>query len=310
MKILICDPIAKEAVEKMKQSGFEVSDKGGITPDELLKIISDYEIMIVRSATKVTKDVINAGKKLKVIFRGGVGTDNIDKEAAKANKIEVLNTPGASSISVAELAIGYMFAMAREIPQATALMKQSKWEKKAFKGYELYQKTLGLLGIGRIGSEVAKRAAALGMKVLAYDPFVKKTDLPNTKLVSWEELLKNSDYISLHLPLTNETKYFLNKDKFAMMKKGVRIIQCARGGIINENDLYEAIKAGQVAGAAIDVYEKEPPENWKLFELPQVIGTPHLGATTVEGQFRVGMEMAEVLAGKFGKECGCSCGCK
>ncbi|MDD5090903.1 MAG: D-2-hydroxyacid dehydrogenase [Candidatus Wallbacteria bacterium] len=299
MKILICDPIAKDAVEKLKNACFTVDDKGGITKEDLLKVIAEYEVMIVRSATKVTKEVVEAGKNLKVVFRGGVGLDNIDQEACKAKGVEVLNTPGASSISVAELAIGYMFALAREIPQATTLMKQSKWEKKRFKGAELYRKTLGLLGLGRIGSEVAKRAAALGMNVLAYDPYVKKTELPNTKMVTWEELLKNSDYISLHLPLTPETKHFLNRDKFAMMKKGVRIVQCSRGGVIEENDLYEAVKSGLVAGAAMDVFEKEPTENWKLFELDQVIGTPHLGATTVEGQFRVGMEMADVLIAKF-----------
>lgn len=311
MKVLICDPIAKEAVEKLKNGGFEVTDKSGITKEDLLKTVADFEIVIVRSATKITKEVVEAGKNLKVVFRGGVGLDNIDQNACKACGVEVLNTPGASSISVAELAIGYMFAMAREIPQASNLMKQSRWEKKRFKGYEIFGKTLGLLGFGRIGSEVAKRAAALGMKVMAYDPYVKTTNIPGVTLTGWEELIKNSDYISLHLPLTPETRNFLNIDKFAVMKKGVRIINCARGGVIEEADLYQAIKEGKVAGAAIDVFEKEPPENWKLFELDEVIGTPHLGATTVEGQFRVGMEIADTLIEKFSSS-GCSgcCCCK
>ncbi len=291
MKVIITDPIAPEGVEILRSAGFTVDEKPGIAPDELLKVIPEYDAIIVRSATKVTAEVIQAGKNLKVIGRAGVGLDNVDKKAADARGIKVVNTPEATSISVAELALGMMFACARSIPQATASLRAGKWEKKAFHGIELYGKTLGIIGGGRIGSELAKRAVALGMKVLV-------NDLPEVKVQFGEacdldRLLKESDFISLHIPKTDKTYHLLNKEAFAKMKKGVIIVNCARGGVIDEAALYEAIQSGIVAMAALDVFEKEPLDEFKLFSLPQVIGTPHIGAQTKEGQRRAGVQIAE-----------------
>lgn len=292
MKIIITDPIAPEGVQMLRDAGFTVDEKTGISPDELLKVIPEYDAIIVRSATKVTAPVIQAGKNLKVIGRAGVGLDNVDKKAAEERKIKVVNTPEATSISVAELALGLMFACARSIPQATASLRAGKWEKKAFHGIELWGKTLGIIGAGRIGTEMAKRALALGMKVLVNR---RSTGVPVQfgEVCDLDRLLKESDFISLHIPKTPETSHLLNKEAFAKMKKGVIIINCARGGVIDEEALYEALQSGQVAMAALDVFEKEPPDNFKLFSLPQVIGTPHIGAQTKEGQRRAGIQIAE-----------------
>jgi len=299
VKVLICDAIANEAIEKMQNAGLDVTVKIGMDKSELLKVIPDYDVAVVRSATKITREVIEAGKNLKLVYRGGVGLDNIDRVAAKEHGIEVMNTPGASSISVAELAIGYMFALSRKIPQATASTKSGKWDKKSFKGNEIFGKTLALLGLGRIGTETAKRAKALGMKVIAYDPYVKQSPLPELNLVSLDNALKQADYISLHMPLTDETHHIINKEKFKLMKTGVRIVQCARGGILDEKALYDAIKDGKVAGAAIDVYESEPAKENALFELDEIICSPHIGANTAEGQLRVGIELAEGIIERF-----------
>lgn len=299
MNILVCDPIAKEAIKRLQNAGFIVDEKIGMAKEELIQTIPDYEIVIVRSATKITREVLESAPKLKVVFRGGVGLDNIDQEVAKEKGIKVLNTPGASSISVAELAIGFMFSLARRIPLANMSTKQGKWEKKLFKGSELFGKTLGLLGAGRIGCEVAKRAVALGMNVIAYDPYVKKSNVDGMELVEFDRVIRESDYISLHMPLTDKTKHLLNKEQFEMMKDGVRIIQCARGGIIDEDALYDAIKEGKVIGVGIDVYENEPAKENRLFELDEVIATPHIGASTIEGQLRVGMEIADRLIEMF-----------
>jgi D-3-phosphoglycerate dehydrogenase len=291
MKIIITDPIDPEGVKILTDAGFTVDEKPGISPEELLKIIPEYNALIVRSATKVTAEVINAGKNLKVIGRAGVGLDNVDHKAAEARGIKVVNTPEATSVSVAELALGMMFACARQIPQATASLRAGKWEKKAFKGIELYGKTLGIIGSGRIGTELAKRALALGMKVLVNNRSGCKPQYG--ELCSREELLSKSDFISLHIPKTPETYHLLNKEAFARMKKGVIIINCARGGVIDETALFEAIQSGQVAAAALDVYEEEPVKDFRLFSLPQVIGTPHIGAQTKEGQRRAGVQIAE-----------------
>ncbi len=299
MKVLISDPIAKEGVELLKKAGFEVVEKTGLPPEELIKIIPEFDGIIVRSATKVTKEIIDAGKQLKVIGRAGVGLDNVDKDAAKARGIKVVNTPAATSISVAELALGMMLGAARMIPQATVSTKAGKWEKKKFHGFELFGKTLGIIGIGRIGYELAKRARALGMKVIAYDPYVKQSDAG--ELVDFETLLKNADYISLHIPKTNETANILNQAAFAMMKKGVVIVNCARGGVIDEDALYEAIVNGTVRVACLDVYAIEPAKEHKLFALEQVILTPHIGAQTEEGQLRAGIQIAEVVMEAFRK---------
>jgi len=293
MKILVSDPIAPQGIEILKNAGFEVVEKTGLSPEELTKIIPDFDGIIVRSATKVKKEVIDAAEKLKVIGRAGIGLDNIDQEAAKSKGIKIVNTPTATSISVAELALGMMFAAARRIPQASVSTKAGKWEKKQFKGFELYGKKLGIIGIGRIGTEVAKRAKALGMEVMAYDPNVKSHEY--AECVDLNTLLKNSDYITLHIPRTKETEHILDKAAFEKMKDGVVIINCARGGVVDEEALYEAIKSGKVRIAGVDVYESEPAKENKLFELEQVIATPHIGAQTKEGQTRAGIQIAELV---------------
>ncbi|MFO7639078.1 MAG: hydroxyacid dehydrogenase [bacterium] len=291
MKVIITDPIAAKGVELLKAAGIEVTEQPGLPPDELIKAIPAYDAIIVRSATKVTADVINAGTNLKCVGRAGVGLDNVDRKAAEAKGIKVVNTPTATSITVAELALGMMLSCARSIPQATASMRSGKWEKKQFKGTELYGKTLGLIGSGRIGTELAKRAEALGMKVLVVDPYI--TEAPYGKVCPLEEMLPAADYISLHIPRTEETYHIINKDSLARMKKGVFIINCARGGVIDEEALFEALQSGQVGMAALDVYETEPVKDFKLYTLPNVIGTPHVGAQTKEGQERAGIGIAE-----------------
>jgi D-3-phosphoglycerate dehydrogenase len=293
MKVLISDPIAKEAIEILKGAGIEPVEQTGLTPEDLIKVIPEYDGIIVRSATKVTKDVIEAGKTLKVIGRAGVGLDNVDRAAAKEKNIEVVNTPAATSISVAELALGMMFSAARRIPQATASTKAGKWEKKKFKGFELYGKTLGIIGVGRIGTELAKRATAMGMKVLAYDPYIKTHE--QAQITDLDTLLRGSDYISLHIPRTDETAHILNKAAFDKMKDGVVIINCARGGVVDEDALFDAVKGGKVRIAAMDVYESEPAKEHKLFSLEEVIVTPHIGAQTAEGQLRAGVQIAELV---------------
>lgn len=293
MKVLVSDPIAKEGVEILKNAGIEVVEKIGLSPEELATIIPEFNGIIIRSATKVTKEVIEAGKNLKVIGRAGIGLDNVDRETAKAKGIKVVNTPTATSISVAELALGMMFGAARRIPQATSSTKAGKWEKKKFKGFELFGKKLGIIGIGRIGSALAERAKAIGMEVMAYDPYVKTHE--HVKIVDLDTLLKESDYISLHIPKTGETTHILNKAAFDKMKDGVVIVNCARGGVVDENALFDAIKQGKVRIAGVDVYESEPAKENKLFELEEVIVTPHIGAQTTEGQRRAGTQIAELV---------------
>lgn len=295
MKVLICDKVSKGAIEKMKNAGLQVDDKAGITPEELLSIVENYDCIVVRSATKVKKDVIEKAKNLKLIVRGGVGVDNIDVQAAKEKGIEVLNTPKASTESVAELAIGLIFALARKIPQADRSMKEGKWEKKAFEGLEVGGKTLGIIGIGRIGQSVAKKAKDLGMKVLAWDLYIKDSPLPFVKMVSKEELLKESDFISLHIPFEKDKGPTLGEKEFEIIKEGAFIVNVARGGTVSEKALLEALKGGKIQGAAIDVFEKEPTDNMELVNHPNVICTPHIGASTKEGQARVGDEVAEII---------------
>lgn len=295
MKVLICDPTDPKALELIADEGIEVVNQSDITPEQLLETIPDFPCMVVRSRTKVTREVIDAGKSLKAVVRAGVGLDNIDVEYAKSKGIQVLNTPSASTQSVAELTVGYLFALARHIPQMTASMKAGKWEKKSFLGTELSGKTLGLIGSGRIGQAVADRAIALGMRVIAYDPYVD--NLPGVELVELDELFKNADYISLHVPHTDETHNILDASSFSKMKDGVRVINCGRGGTIDEDALYNALESGKVAGAALDVFAEEPPEDSKLFDLPGVIGSPHVGAGTKEAKARVGQVAAEKVIG-------------
>jgi D-3-phosphoglycerate dehydrogenase len=293
MKILVCDKTESDAIEKMRLAGLTVDTNFEITPEELPNILPGYDGCVVRSRTKIRRPLIDVCPNLKVIVRGGVGLDTIDAEYARSKGITVMNTPKASSASVAELAIGFMFALARNLYKASSTVKAEIWDKKAFEGDEISGKTLGLIGIGNIGKEVALRANALGMIVIAFDPYVKESG--GVKLVTLDELLSRSDYISLHLPKTKESADMIDKSQFAKMKTGVRIVNCARGGIINETDLYEALTNGKVAGAALDVYAEEPPTDWKLAKLDNVICSPHIGAATKEAQGRVGAEVAEKL---------------
>ncbi|MCJ7734302.1 MAG: hypothetical protein MUP11_07115 [Anaerolineales bacterium] len=293
MKVLICDATDSKALKLIEEAGIEVVNQPDITPKELLEVIPDFPCMVIRSRTKVTKEVLDAGISLKAVVRAGVGLDNIDAAYAKEKGVQVLNTPTASTQSVAELTIAYLMALARNIPQMTASMKAGKWEKKTFTGTEIAGKTLGLIGSGRIGSAVAERAAALGMTVVAFDPYV--TELPNITLLELDDLLSKADYISLHVPHTDETHNILDKTAFDKMKSGVRIINCARGGTIDEDALAQAIQDGKVAGAALDVYAEEPLSDLKLFSLDQVIGSPHVGAGTEEAKERVGQVAAQLV---------------
>jgi len=293
MKLLVCDKTEQSAIDRMRAAGIEVTVKTGMTPEELLATVPEYDAMVVRSATKVRAPVIDAAKNLKLIVRGGVGLDNIDVEYAESKGITVCNTPAASSDSVAELTIGYLFALARSIPQMTASMKAGKWEKKAFEGIELAGKTLGLIGCGRIGQAVAWRAAALGMRVLFYRR--SPTQVKGATQVSLDQLLRESDFISLHVPHTPETHNIVDAAAIAKMKDGVYIINCGRGGTLDEEALYQALVSGKVAGAALDVFAEEPLKDTKLFTLPNVIGSPHVGAQTAEAQARVGGEVADIV---------------
>jgi D-3-phosphoglycerate dehydrogenase len=293
MKVLVCDKTEKECIEAMRAAGLTVDTNFEITPEDLMTVLPAYEVAVVRSRTKIRQPLIDVCPNLKLIVRGGVGLDTIDVEYARGKGITVKNTPLASSDSVAELAIGYMFMLARSLYKASSTMKAEKWEKKAFEGDEIGGKTLGLIGVGNIGKAVIRRAVALGMTVVAYDPYVK--EIAGAKLVSLDELLAQADYISLHLPKTKESANLIGADQFAKMKTGVRIINCARGGIINEDALYEALTNGKVAAAALDVFVEEPPTDWKLLKLENVIGSPHIGAATKEGQGRVGAEVAQIV---------------
>lgn len=297
MKVLISDNISTKCVDILKKAGLKVDVKTGMSPDELKACIGDYHGLIIRSATKMTADIIETAKNLKVIGRAGSGLDNVDKTAATKKGIVVMNTPGGNTITTAEHTIALMVSLARQIPQATMSMKSGKWEKKKFMGVELFNKTLGVVGIGNIGSQVARRMQAFSMNVIAFDPFLseEKAKDMGVEKVSLKELFKRADFITIHTPLTPETKNLINKEVIKTMKPGVRIINCARGGIINEKDLYDALVEGKVAGAALDVLEKEPPENNPLLTLDSVVTTPHLGASTREAQENVAVAVAEQI---------------
>ncbi|MGC8955099.1 MAG: hydroxyacid dehydrogenase [Fervidobacterium sp.] len=297
MRIHVNDPLDKQATEKLASLPNVQLTSQHFEKDELIKIMPEIEILIVRSATKVTADIIEAGTKLKIIGRAGTGLDNIDVKAAEAKGIKVINTPGANSISVAELTIGLMIACSRHIARGANDLKNGKWTKKELEGHELYKRTVGIIGFGNIGREVAKRLLAFDMKVLAYDPFVKETDI-DVKIVDLNTIFKESDYITIHVPLTPETKHLINKETIEKMKDGVIIINAARGGIIDEGALYEALVSGKVYAAGLDVFEVEPPTDelrQKLLSLPNVVATPHVGASTFEAQERVGMLLVERL---------------
>lgn len=298
IKVLISDSLSKEAVDILeREKEFKVDVNTKLTPDELKKVIKDYDALVVRSGTKVTKDVIAEADRLKIIGRAGVGLDNVDVDAASKKGIIVVNTPGGNTISTAEHTFSMMLSLSRNIPQADLSMKKGEWERKKFMGVELYGKVLGIIGLGRIGAEVAKRALSFEMKVLAYDPYlsVEKAKELGIEPSDLKTLLKESDYITVHTPLTDETKHVISKKEFDIMKKGVRVINCARGGIIDETALVEAIESGKVAGAALDVYEEEPPKDQKLLKLDKVVLTPHLGASTEEAQVNVAIDIANTV---------------
>ena len=291
MKVLICDATAQSALDAIAEAGIEVVDRPDITAEELMEVAAEYDAFVVRSRTKVREALIDAATNLKAIVRGGVGLDNIDVAYALSKGVQVLNTPTASTAAVAELAIGYIFSLARHIPQMTASMKAGEWAKKSFLGSEVNGKTLGLIGAGHIGQATGQRARALGMTVLAYDPYVKS--VVGIEMMSLDEVLSKADYISLHVPHTEETHNIIGAEQLAKAKDGVCIINCGRGGTLDEDALYEAIQRGKVAGAALDVYAEEPSKGHKLYDLPQVIGSPHVGAGTREAKARVGDEVAQ-----------------
>jgi len=297
-KILITDGLDEKGQSILRDVA-EVDDKSGISTDDLLKVISEYDALIVRGRTKVTASVMDAGSKLKVIGRAGVGVDNIDLDAAKAHNIAVVNAPVSTSLAVAELTFGLMLALAREIPRADSGMKQDKWLKKELEGVELNGKTLGVVGFGRIGVEVGKRAAAFGMNVIAYDPLISEDEIKKrgAEPVSLQDLYAWADFISLHMPLTVDTRDMVGSMAFSQMKDGVRIVCAARGGIIDESALVAALNNGKVAGAALDVFAKEPPGLTETVSHPRVIATPHIGAQTAEAQSRASEDIAnEVLS--------------
>ncbi len=296
MKVLAADGVSPKGIEILREAGFEVVVKDKLPAEELLSTIGEYDALIVRSASKVTKEVIDAAANLKIIGRAGVGVDNIDVAAATARGIIVINSPGGNTIAATEHTMGMMLSMARHIPIANETTQKGEWNRKKYVGVELRGKTLGVVGLGRIGAGVAKRAQAFEMTVIGYDPYVTEERARNmgVELVTLDDIVARSDFITVHMPLTAETRDMFNKDNLCKMKKGVRLVNCARGGIINEEDLAAAVKEGIVAGAAIDVYTSEPiPEKHPLLGLPGVVLTPHLGASTIEAQIGVSIDVAD-----------------
>lgn len=297
-KVLIADSLSPAAVEIFKERGVEADVKTGLSRDELIKIIGEYDGLAVRSATKLTPEVIKAATNLKVVGRAGIGVDNIDIPAATAAGIIVMNTPFGNSITTAEHAITLMMALARDIPAANASTHAGKWEKNRFMGVELYGKTLGLIGCGNIGSIVADRARGLKMRVVAFDPYLSEDRAENLGVdkVTLEELLPRADFITLHTPLTNETKNIISAESIAKMKKGARLINCARGGLVDEAAVKAALDSGQLGGAAFDVFTEEPAKTNLLFGNEKVVATPHLGASTSEAQENVALQVAEQIS--------------
>jgi D-3-phosphoglycerate dehydrogenase len=299
MKILVTDSLAPEGLEVFqKADGFEVDVKLGLKPDELKNICGEYDGWVIRSGTKITAELVDAAKNLKVIGRAGVGYENIDADAATKRGIVVMNTPGGNNVTTGEHTVALMMALARHIPQAVASLKGGKWDRNKFVGVELCNKTIGVIGLGNVGRIVAERAAGLRMKVLGFDPFIAAENIARMGVEpgSLDDIFTKADFITVHVPLTPDTQGLINEGAFAKMKNGVRIINCARGGIVDEQDLATAIKAGKVAGAALDVYVDEPPAaDHPLLKLNQVITTPHLGASTDEAQLNVAIAVAEQM---------------
>lgn len=299
-KVLVADPVSQRGVEELSSGGaLEVIVKTGLPEAEILKIIPEFSALVVRSQTKVTAAILEAAKNLKVVGRAGVGVDNVDVDAATKRGVIVMNTPGGNTISTAEHAFSLLVSIARSIPQADASVKAGKWDRKKYEGVELYDKTLGILGMGRIGSEIARRAIAFGMRVVAYDPYLsvsKARSLQVELIEQIDDLLPRCDFLTMHMPLTEETKHMIDARRLALCKRGIRIVNCARGGLIDEAALGEALKTKQVAAAALDVYEVEPPPaDFPLRALENIVFTPHLGASTAEAQENVGIEIAQAI---------------
>jgi D-3-phosphoglycerate dehydrogenase len=304
MKVLVADKISPKGVAFLRQQpGLEVIEAYGSSPEKVLELVKDVHAIAVRSETKITAAVFAAAPLLKVVGRAGVGVDNVDVEAATERGVVVMNTPSGNTIATAELTFTHMLCGARPVPQAAASMKAGQWDRKSFSGIELFKKTLGIVGLGRIGSEVAKRAQAFGMRVLAYDPYLapSRAKVMQIEAVTLDELLGQSDYITVHMPLTDDTRYMIDEAALEKCKKGVRLFNCARGGIIKEAALIAGLKSGKVAAAGLDVYEDEPlAKDSELRALPNVVLTPHLGASTAEAQESVGIEIAEQIADVLG----------
>ncbi len=297
IKVIVSDKLSQEGVKILQEAGFQVDCKFGISPDELKQVIGQYQGIVIRSGTTMTADIIEKADNLKVIGRAGVGVDNVDVEAATKKGILVMNAPGGNTLSTCEQAFALMLSVARGIPFAHLSVKNKQWERSKFKGTELYGKTLGIVGLGRIGKEVAQRAIAFGMRVVVYDPFVtpELAERIGVELIELNRLIREADFITVHTPLTDETRNLIAGPQFALMKKGAFVINCARGGIVNEDALYEALRDKKIAGAALDVYVNEPPTGSKLLELDNLVMTPHLGASTEEAQVNVAIEVAYCL---------------
>ncbi len=298
MKVLVSDNLENIGVEMFRNAGgIEVDVKTGLDPEALKAIIGDYDALAIRSATKVTAELLAAAKKLKVVGRAGIGLDNVDISAATKRGVIVMNTPGGNAITTAEHAIAMMMALSRNIPDGTLSLREGRWDKKKLQGRELYNKVLGVIGMGKIGSIVADRARGLKMQVIVYDPFVTPEQIEKAgfEAVSLDDLYARADYITIHVPKLKDTLGMIDAAAFARMKDGVMLINCARGGLVVEKDLVEALASGKVAGAALDVFETEPPGDSPLFKLPRVIGTPHLGASTREAQTNVAVAVAEQI---------------
>lgn len=297
LKVIVSDKLSDEGVKILKDAGFTVDCKYKLSAQELASIIGQYHALIVRSDTKVTSEIIEKADNLKVIGRAGVGLDNVDVDSATKKGIIVMNAPGGNTISTCEHAFALMLSAARSIPFAYMSLKNKLWERSKFKGVELNLKVLGIIGLGRIGREMAKRGLAFGMNVIAFDPFITEEVAERTgvKFVSVEELVKTADFITVHTPLTDETKDLISHKEFAIMKPQTVVINCARGGIVNEEALYEALKNKKIGAAALDVFEQEPPEGSKLLDLDNLVFTPHLGASTQEAQLNVAIEIAHCV---------------
>jgi len=300
LKVLVADPISQRGIDELAAGGaLEVTVQTGLTEAEIIKLIPGFSALVVRSQTKVNANVLEAAKNLKVIGRAGVGVDNVDVDAATKRGVIVMNTPGGNTISTAEHAFSLLLSIARSIPQADASVKAGQWDRKKYEGVELYNKTLGILGMGRIGSEIARRAIAFGMRVAAYDPYLsvsKARSLQVELIEQIDDLLPICDFLTMHMPLTAETHHMIDARRLALCKPGIRIVNCARGGLINETALAVALQNGQAAAAALDVFEVEPPPaDFPLRSLPNIIFTPHLGASTAEAQENVGIEIAQAI---------------